>query len=168
MSFILDLYFLKEFGYEIIVTIIYLINFLAILNLLFREKRGTETTVAWVMILIILPALGCILYILFGRGVAKDNMFKIKEIEDKNLKRGIINTHTKFLDDKDLNSDIKEYEDMIYALTNSSYNNFTTNNNVEIYTDGDSFFNSLLDELNNAKNGQSQATNKEINNHKPL
>lgn len=150
--FILDLYFLKEFGYEIIVTIIYLINFLAILNLLFREKRGTETTVAWVMILIILPALGCILYILFGRGVAKDNMFKIKEIEDKNLKRGIINTHAKFLDDKDLNSDIKEYEDMIYALTSSSYNNFTTNNNVEIYTDGDSFFNSLLDELNNAKN----------------
>ena len=67
---------LEEFGYEIALTIIYLSNFLAILNLLFKKRRNTETTVAWILVLIIAPVIGFILYIAFGRGIVKDNMFK--------------------------------------------------------------------------------------------
>lgn len=143
--------FFKDYGYEIIVTIIYLINFFAVLNLLFREKRKTETTVAWVMILIILPALGCILYLVFGRGISKDNMFRIKEAEDKIIKKNILDTQVRLSYDHKLDPNIVEHRDMIYALANSNDANFTTNNDLEIYSECNGFFNSLLDELKSAK-----------------
>ncbi len=147
----MDLSFLKDFAYEITVTSIYLINFFAILNLLFREKRNIETTVAWVMILIILPAVGCILYILVGRGVSKDNMFKIKEAEDTIIKKNILDTQVRLEYADKLNPDVIDHRDMIYALANSNDANFTTNNDLEIYAECNGFFDSLLNELRNAK-----------------
>ena len=143
--------FFRVSWYEILITTVYIINFLAIINLIFREKRSIETTIAWALILIIIPAVGCILYIAFGRGVSKDNMFKIKEAEDKIIKDNIISTYRRLQSNKNFDSSFIEHRDMIYALANSNHANFTTNNNVDIYADSDSFFNSLLDELRNAK-----------------
>jgi cardiolipin synthase len=143
--------FSKDFVYEIAITIVYLINFLAILNLLFREKRKTETTIAWVMILITLPAVGCILYLAVGRGISKDNMFKIKEVEDKIIKKNILDTQVRLEYDRELDSNIIEHRDMIYTLANSNDANFTTNNDVDIYPECNRFFNTLLEELKNAK-----------------
>ena len=47
---------IKESWYEILVTTIYIINFLAIINLIFREKRSIEATVAWVLVLTTAPS----------------------------------------------------------------------------------------------------------------
>lgn len=147
----MNLHFFEKFGYEIVLTAIYLVNFFVILNLLFREKRGIETTIAWAMILIMIPAFGFILYLLVGRGVAKDNMFKIKEAEDKIIKNNILDTHIRLEYGDKLNSDIIEHRDMIYALANSNDANFTTNNDLDIYAECNGFFDSLLEELKNAK-----------------
>ena len=84
--------FLEYSAYEIIATSIYIINFIVILILIFKEKRSIETIVAWTAVLTILPAGGFILYMLVGRGVAKDNMFKIKEQEDEIIKENISKT----------------------------------------------------------------------------
>lgn len=142
---------LEEFGYEIALTIIYLSNFLAILNLLFKKRRNTETTVAWILVLIIAPVIGFILYIAFGRGIVKDNMFKIKEVEDKILKEGIFQTKSGFDYNLKENPILLEYKDMIYSLANSNNAVLTTNNDVCIYPDSSEFFNDLLKELDNAK-----------------
>ena len=55
--------YIKESWYELLVTAIYIINFLSIMNLIFREKKSIDTTVAWVLVLIAAPPIGCILYI---------------------------------------------------------------------------------------------------------
>ena len=142
---------IKGSWYEVLVTIIYLINFLAIINLVFREKRNIETTVAWILVLITAPALGCILYLAFGRGISKNNMFKIKEAEDKILKENIIDTQLKLQCNSDLEPNLIGYKDMIYALANSNTSNFTTNNDVKIYPEPIDFFDSLLEELQKAE-----------------
>ena len=143
--------YIRESWYEILITTIYIINFLAIINLIFREKRSIEATVAWVLILITAPAIGCIFYIAFGRGVSKNNMFKIKEAEDKILRENIIDTQIKLDHNSDFEPDLIGYKDMIYALANSNSSNFTTNNDVEIFPDSKDFFESLLEELKKAK-----------------
>ncbi len=143
--------FVKESWYEILVTTIYIINFLAIINLVFREKRSIETTVAWVLVLTTAPAVGCILYIAFGRGISKNNMFKIKEAEDKILKENIIDTQIKLQRNDDFEPDLIGYKDMIYALANSNSSHFTTNNSVDIFPESSDFFESLLEELKKAK-----------------
>lgn len=145
------MYFFKESWYEILVTLVYIFNFLVILNLIFREKRNIETTVAWILILSTIPALGFVMYIAFGRGISKDNMFKIKETEDRIIKDNILSTYNK-LQCKDIfDSNLIEHRDMIYSLANSNFANFTTNNQVDIYDDGKDFFDSLLKELKKAK-----------------
>ena len=143
--------FIKESWYEILVTTIYIINFLAIINLIFREKRSIEATVAWVLVLTTAPAIGCILYIAVGRGISKNNMFKIKEAEDKILKENIIDTQIKLDRNDNFEPNLIGYKDMIYALANSNNSHFTTNNDVEIFPEPNDFFESLLEELKKAK-----------------
>ena len=147
----LDISFFKASIYEILGTSIYIINFLVILNLIFREKRSIDTTVAWIIILSTFPGFGFIMYIAFGRGIAKDNMFKIKEQEDKVIKNNILYTHSKLSYDSN-DKNIVENRDMIYALANSNNATYTTNNDVSIYPKSSDFFNSLLCELKKAKN----------------
>ena len=137
--------FIKESWYEILVTTIYIINFLAIINLIFREKRSIEATVAWVLVLTTAPAIGCILYIAVGRGISKNNMFKIKEAEDKILKENIIDTQIKLDRNDNFEPNLIGYKDMIYALANSNNSHFTTNNDVEIFPEPNDFFESLLE-----------------------
>lgn len=66
-----DISFFEMSIYEIAVTTIYIINFMVILNLIFREKRNINTTLTWLLILVLIPALGFILYIAFGRNISK-------------------------------------------------------------------------------------------------
>lgn len=136
--------------YEVLGTSIYLINFLVILNLIFREKRSIDTTVAWIIILSTFPGVGFFMYVAFGRSIAKDNMFKLKEKEDKVIKDNILYTHSKLSYDSN-DENIIENRDMIYALANSNNATYTTNNGVSIYPKPLDFFNSLLDELKKAK-----------------
>jgi len=148
---LINLSFLKDSTYEIGITAVYIINFLVSLNLVFREKRSIETTVAWILILSTIPALGFILYICFGRGISKDNMFKIKEAEDKIIKNNILDTHVKLDYPNKFDPTVVDHRDMIYALANSNNAHFTDNNTVDIYAQCNGFFDSLLDELKQAK-----------------
>lgn len=144
--------FLQNSAYEIIATSIYIINFLIILNLIFREKRSIETIVAWTAVLTTLPAVGIVMYILVGRGVRKDNMFKIKEQEDKIIKKNIAETKSRLKCSSMLDENLRDNIDMIDALTNSNNAHYTNNNSVDIFDKSRDFFDSLLYELKNAKN----------------
>lgn len=146
-----DISWFKASAYEFVVTAIYLINFLTILNLIFREKRSIDTTVAWILILSTLPAAGFVLYFAFGRGVAKDNMFRIKEQEDKLIKSNILDTEIKLQLPSNFDPSVVNHRDMIYALANSNNAHYTNNNDVVIYEKSREFFDSLLEELKKAK-----------------
>ena len=146
-----DIFFFKESAYEIGLTLVYLINFLVILNLIFREKRSIEATVAWIIILSTLPALGFIVYITLGRSIAKNNMFKVKEKEDKMIKNNILDTQVKLQSISNFDPSIVEYRDMIYALANSNNAHYSNNNDISIYPESSIFFDSLIEELKKAK-----------------
>ena len=143
--------FLNESAYEIITTSIYILNFLIILNLIFRDKRSIETIVAWTAVLTTLPAFGILLFILVGRGVSKNNMFKIKEQEDKIIKEKIAYCQKKLFSDCEYDKNLKNNLDIINTLTNSNYSHYSNNNSVDIYDKSCDFFDSLLNELKNAK-----------------
>ena len=147
----MNLSFIKDSAYEMFVTLIYILNFSAVIHLIFREKRDTQTTMAWILILLTSPAVGFVLYITFGHGISKDNMFKIKEEEDRILKDNIVNTHAKLECDNSLDPSLLANKDIIYALANSNYAHYSTNNSVDIYEKPKEFFDSLLDELKKAK-----------------
>ncbi|WP_373598884.1 cardiolipin synthase [Paraclostridium bifermentans] len=139
------------FSYQFMVTAIYLINFLVMLNLIFRERRSIESTVAWILILTILPSAGFVLYIVFGRRMNKYNMFKLKKDEDKKLKSRMLESSDFLQYSEKFEPTVVNHKDMIYALSTLNSSPYTTNNKVSIYTDGYEFFDELKVQLKKAK-----------------
>lgn len=135
--------------YELILTIIYLVNFGLVIDLIFRGKRNIDTTLTWIVILVLLPPLGFILYAIFGRSIAKKNMFSIKEKEDRVIKKKVLESYVEI--ESNLDPYIDENKDMIYTLANSNNAHYTNDNTVDIYPKSELFFDSLLSELKKAE-----------------
>ena len=135
--------------YEIILTTVYLINFILVIDLIFRGKRNIDNTLTWIVILVLVPPLGFILYAMFGRSIAKNNMFSVKEKEDKVIKNKILESYVEI--ESNLDPYLDENKDIIYTLANSNNAHFTADNDVDIYPESNMFFNSLLEELKKAE-----------------
>lgn len=121
------------------------------LNLIFRERRSIESTVAWILILTILPSAGFVIYIVFGRRMNKYNMFKLKKDEDKKLKSRMVESSDFLQYSEKFEPTVVNHKDMIYALSTLNSSPYTTNNKVSIYTDGYDFFDELKIQLKKAK-----------------
>lgn len=135
--------------FEIILTTIYLINFILVIDLIFRGKRNIDNTLTWIVILVLVPPVGFILYAMFGRSIAKNNMFRVKEKEDKVIKNKILESYVEI--ESNLDPYLDENKDIIYTLANSNNAHFTADNDVDIYPESNMFFNSLLEELRKAE-----------------
>ena len=130
-------------------TAIYLINFILVVDLIFRGKRNIDNTLTWIVILVLVPPVGFILYAMFGRSIAKKNMFSVKEKEDKVIKDKILESYVEI--ESNLDPYLDENKDIIYTLANSNNAHFTADNDVDIYPESNMFFNSLLEELKKAE-----------------
>lgn len=135
--------------FEIVLTAIYLINFILVVDLIFRGKRNIDNTLTWIVILVLVPPVGFILYAMFGRSIAKKNMFSVKEKEDKVIKDKILESYVEI--ESNLDPYLDENKDIIYTLANSNNAHFTADNDVDIYPESNMFFNSLLEELKKAE-----------------
>ncbi|MDT2845289.1 MULTISPECIES: cardiolipin synthase [Enterococcus] len=135
-------------------TIILIANILLSLIIVFRERRETAQTWAWLLVLMFIPILGFILYIFFGRGISKDKIFDLKmqgkigmnlEIEEdkRALKRGL------YPHPPTGQADVRQ---LIYMLTVSEGTLYTTQNEVTLFTDGREKFDALIDDINHAQN----------------
>ena len=135
--------------FEVVLTAIYLINFILVVDLIFRGKRNIDNTLTWIVILVLVPPVGFILYAMFGRSIAKKNMFSVKEKEDKVIKDKILESYVEI--ESNLDPYLDENKDIIYTLANSNNAHFTADNDVDIYPESNKFFNSLLEELKKAE-----------------
>lgn len=59
-------------------TILLIMNILLSFIIVFRERKETAQTWAWVLVLMFIPVVGFILYIFLGRGISKEKIFDLK------------------------------------------------------------------------------------------
>lgn len=128
------------------------------------ENRDPSKTVAWLLIFILLPGIGLITYAIFGRNLRKIKIFKTQKLANnikeeklfKNLEEinKIIRleqdtiTISKFLkNNEEDNARLK----IISLLLNTGMFPFTTNNKIDVFVDGNEKFNSLIRDIENAK-----------------
>ena len=66
-------------------VIILVLNIFFSLSLIFIERKDPTTTWAWLLILLVLPGLGFVIYIMFGQNLSRQKIFKekIRVDEDK-------------------------------------------------------------------------------------
>ena len=114
------------------------------------ENRDPAKTVTWLLIFILLPGIGIIIYAIFGRNIRKLKMLKTQKlatnIKEKNLFDNLEDIEELvMLEQKSIANNIilsdSEDEDfakrrVISLLLNTGIFPFTPNNNIEVYIDG--------------------------------
>lgn len=134
-------------------SVVLILNILFAIAIIFLERKNTNSTLAWLMLLLLIPNIGFIVYLLFGRNLSRKKIFEIKPEEAntintflENQKLQLQNNSLKFNDPS-----IQNYKDMVYMHLNHSDSIFTQNNDIEIFTDGNDKFESLINSIQNAK-----------------
>lgn len=127
-----------------------IINTILSFIIVFRERKDTVNTWAWLLVLTFIPILGFILYVFFGKGISKERIFDLKmqtkigmnvevQQQQRALARGLFpKPTTNQVDPKQL----------IYMLTMFESSLYTTNNEVILYTDGREKFDALIKDIN--------------------
>lgn len=135
----------------VIIVLLFLINTLLALILIFIERRNPPTTWAWLMVLILMPGLGFILYLFLGQNLSRQKIFDLKIVKD-NFEKKLLYEQKKIYNDnfKFNDPNVAEYSDMIHMHYVNSQSSFTQNNSVKIYTNGNEKFDDLIRDIENA------------------
>ncbi len=136
-----------------VVTFLFVINLGLAGVLIFLERRNIAATWAWLMILLFLPGVGFVFYLILGQKLTRRKLYKLKEgdfsrsLELVSRQKGMLEKGTMTFHDPVMSA----HEDMIYMNLISDAALFTQDNAVEIFTEGQSKFDSLLQCIRGAK-----------------
>ena len=129
-------------------VIILILNVFFSLSLVFIERKDPTTTWAWLLILLVLPGLGFIIYIILGQNLSRQKIFKEKIRVDEGKRKNINDKY-----ERDINSHNggERFLDLRNMNFNHSGAKYTTNNNVKVYVNGENKFKQLIEDIKNAK-----------------
>lgn len=136
----------------IITVLLFVINIFLALILIFIERRNPPTTWAWLMVFILMPGLGFLLYLFLGQNLSKQKMFDLKIIKD-NFEKKLLSEQKKIYNEsfKFNDPNVSNYSDMIHMHYVNSQSLFTQNNSVNIYIKGEDKFEALISDIQSAK-----------------
>ena len=135
----------------------YFLNFLAVIGVVFVERRSQTSAILWCVVLVILPVIGLIFYIFLGKGPSfgrkkkflnkyyKDNTY-CKEMENQIR---LISDRSHF--PEELPADVEQSSDLIrYNLTFEG-SLCSLYNRVRIYTDINEQYDEMFEDIKKAK-----------------
>jgi cardiolipin synthase len=139
---------------QLILPIILAFDLLAIIYIVFFERRNPANALVWIMALVFLPVLGFILYLLFGQHYFKEKAFRLKAEEDQRLIELFVEKQKSDLSNAkitraDVASDpLSQVMDLLLANDGALY---TQNNQVRSYVNGRDKFDALLSAIEGAR-----------------
>ena len=123
------------------------LNIIFSLSLIFIERKDPTTTWAWLLILLVLPGVGFVLYLMFGQNLSRQKIFKDKIISDE--KKRMASNQDEKLFSKHSGGD--KFSDLQRMNFNNSGSKYTVNNAVDVYVNGEDKFKQLIEDIKNAK-----------------
>ncbi len=132
---------------------LYVINIVFSLLIIFFQRRNPTTVWAWLLLLYFIPVLGFALYLILGQNFRRERMFKMKEIEGEikyAVRRQEESIYRKKLRLRD--PELDRFKRLILYNLNEAEAVLTDNNDIRIFTDGREKFQTLLSEMDHARN----------------
>ncbi|TWT24633.1 cardiolipin synthase [Planomicrobium sp. CPCC 101110] len=137
----------------ILTAVIFVLNIFLAAALVFLERRDASSTWAWIMVLFFIPIFGFFFYLLLGRRLRRKTLFKWegrKKVGIENLIAHQMNAlHDNEFHFRDENA--QSYKELVYLLLRNNGAVLTQDNSVQIFNDGREKFDSLIDDIQNAK-----------------
>ena len=145
---LLDLISLKgifSFGYVLFVLIT--------IGVIIHDKRDPVKALSWIVVLILLPVAGFLLYIVFGRNHRKEKLFNRKELHDLEQIDEMSREQVYAINNAALllRSEITENRDIITLLLNSNKALLTNHNRIRVLNNGTVTFDEIKAALRGAR-----------------
>ncbi len=140
-------------GFQSALFYLFIINILLAFAIIFLERKNPSSTLAWIMILFLLPGFGILLYFMLSQNFSRKKIFKLKILEQRIIEESL-ETQIKEFNNEDHclgNPKINNYCDMIRLHQIHSHAFYTDDNRVDIIIDGKDKFSSLLSDIYSAE-----------------
>lgn len=143
--------YIKGHIWQILIGLNYVLALSAVLTILFKKINPTKT-LSYIIVLLVFPFVGLIVYYLFGQEYRKSKIFNRKHILNQTVVKQIqdeLELDTKTIESVD--ELLEEKSKLIRLLYNSEKSKLTVKNDVELIKNGDDKMQLLLKDLKNAK-----------------
>lgn len=134
--------------YIAVAILLMLVNMISVFSLIFIERKDSTTTWAWLLILLLIPGVGFIVYLLLGQNLSRQKIFREKKIIDKTRAAGLEEMQEIHGIKMELQD---EYSDLILMNYNQCGSIYTTGNEVKTYISGEKKFQDLIKDIRSAK-----------------
>ncbi|MDE6490805.1 MAG: cardiolipin synthase, partial [Muribaculaceae bacterium] len=128
-----------------LLTAAYAVTILSVVTVILSENRNPVKSLAWVTVLLLLPAVGLVIYIFFGRSfknkrmISRRNKRRLKKSESvRGMNSGL----------GELTADSRQQIRLAQSVSGAIY---CPGNTIEIFTSGREKFDRLADDLRNAR-----------------
>ena len=134
-------------------ALLYVINALLVIAVIFTERKEPAATLAWIMVLTFIPIVGIVFYLVFNQNFSRSKINRLTEKEEfavnSSLKRQMESMDK---GDYDFSGNVAEKWKHLIKL-NQVYGRayYTQDNDVELYTDGNLMFEAVLQDIKNAE-----------------
>lgn len=137
------------FGLSLL-EIFFLIQIVLVFAIIFDQRRTPTSTVGWIMVLLLLPGLGLILYLFLGQDWTKRRLFAMKAKDDRRLQDVVVSQRSE-LERIGRDTTYERFLSIIRMLLESNRAFITDDNTLTIFTDGTAKFASLFDAIRAAR-----------------
>ena len=146
-------YFISLFAYNDWSVLLYCINMVIALTIIFLERKNPSASLAWILVLFVLPVFGIILYFMLSQNISRYRISKLTDREKKFVGQGLSGQ----IADMDTgkfsfaNEEAEKWHHLIKL--NQVYGSafLTQNNDVGLFTDGKEMFYALMQDIRAAE-----------------
>lgn len=135
------------------VTILYFLTVVTIAILIILENRNPVKTISWILVLVLLPFAGIVIYLFFGQEYRKTKMFSRKGLKDLEKLRNLTLVQLDNLPKNHFQiSDLLYSKKRLINLMLSNSNAILTNDNqLQVLKNGEETFPEIFNSIENAK-----------------
>lgn len=138
--------------FAILVVVVYSVNLLCILAMIFIERKKPQIIASWFVVLNLLPIVGFVIYSLVGSGLSykTKRMLKKMRIYAKDYDE-FVKQQKKLFTSRNISKEETEVRDLILFNLNNANASFFKHNSVRVFTNGQDKILALKKDLERAK-----------------
>lgn len=131
---------------------IFVLYLISIGMVIFFENRDPSKTLAWLLVLFLMPIVGLVFYLLIGGNYSYRIRARLKKKKNETRLSRAANIQLEIVDYIDLfgNNDSYVNHRLLTLLLNNSQAPFTINNKAEVLTNGDATYSSIIEAMESA------------------
>ncbi len=136
----------------VIYLVYYLLAIIASARIIYK-KLDPVKSFSWIVVILLLPYIGLILYLLFGQNYRKSKIYSRKGVHDERYRRLVSHKQMKLFDThpESVPAELNQFRKLINLNIRGNKSIIGLNTNIEIYSSGKSALNAMYESISEAR-----------------